>query len=85
MTLGSTAAFMLTGLANKIIHLDALKTMLGIKCFFMYIGLAMAFSSLTGMLVNTLGITPENHETAFAVLIPEYHNAPEKFSAAESL
>lgn len=58
MTLGSAAAFMLTGPATKITNLGALKTVLGIRHFLLYIGFVMVFSFITGMTVNAFGIMP---------------------------
>ena len=52
MTMGSAAAFMITGPSTKITNLGALKIVLGIKHFLLYIGYVMAFSFLTGMIVN---------------------------------
>lgn len=56
MTLGSAAAFMLTGPATKITNLGALKTVLGIRHFLLYIGFVMVFSFITGMAVNAFGM-----------------------------
>ncbi len=58
MTLGSAAAFMLTGPATKITNLGALKTVLGIRHFLLYIGFVMVFSFITGMTVNAFRIMP---------------------------
>lgn len=55
MSVGSAAAFMITGPATKITNLGALKIVLGIKHFLLYIGYLMLFSSLTGILVNIYG------------------------------
>ncbi len=52
MSLGSTAAFMITGPATKITNLGALKIVLGIKHFILYIAYVMAFSLGSGLLVN---------------------------------
>ena len=52
MTLGSAAAFMLTGPATKITNLGALKIVLGAKHFSLYLGFVLAFSLLTGLAVN---------------------------------
>ena len=52
MSLGSAAAFMLTGPATKITNLGALKIVLGAKRFLLYISFVMAFSLLTGLLVK---------------------------------
>ena len=52
MSLGSAAAFMITGPATKITNLGALKTALGIKHFGLYLGFVMLFSLATGLVVN---------------------------------
>ncbi len=52
MSIGSAAAFMITGPATKITNLGALKIVLGMKRFIFYIVFVMLFSLLTGMLVN---------------------------------
>lgn len=54
MSMGSAAAFMITGPATKITNLGALKIVLGIKRFLLYIAFVMAFSLLTGMVTNLL-------------------------------
>ena len=52
MSMGSAAAFMLTGPSTKITNLGALKIVLGIRRFALYLVFVMAFSWLTGILVN---------------------------------
>ena len=52
MSMGSAAAFMITGPATKITNLGALKIVLGWKRFLLYILYVLAFSWLTGMAVN---------------------------------
>lgn len=52
MSLGSAAAFMVTGPATKITNLGALKIVLGVKRFAVYIAFVMMYSLLCGMLVN---------------------------------
>ena len=54
MSLGSAAAFMITGPATKITNLGALKIVLGIKRFVLYILFVMAFALLTGLIVNLI-------------------------------
>lgn len=54
MSLGSAAAFMITGPATKITNLGALKIVLGIKRFLIYIGFIMFFSFMTGLIINTM-------------------------------
>ena len=58
MTLGSAAAFMLTGPATKLTNLGALKIALGVKHFLIYIAFIMVFSSFTGAAVNALCTSP---------------------------
>ena len=52
MSMGSAAAFMITGPATKITNLGALKIVLGIKRFLLYLAFVMLFSFLTGIAVN---------------------------------
>ena len=52
MSMGSAAAFMLTGPSTKITNLGALKIVLGVKHFVIYFAFVMVFSFITGMLVN---------------------------------
>ena len=52
MSMGSAAAFMLTGPSTKITNLGALKIVLGIKNFVIYLAFVMVFSFVTGMVVN---------------------------------
>lgn len=52
MSMGSAAAFMITGPATKITNLGAVKTVLGMRCFLLYIGYMMLFSLATGLIVN---------------------------------
>ncbi len=52
MSMGSAAAFMITGPATKITNMGALKIVLGMKHFIIYIIFVMAFSLITGLLVN---------------------------------
>ncbi len=56
MSLGSAAAFMITGPATKITNLGALKVVLGIRHFIYYWLFVILFSVLCGFLVNTLMI-----------------------------
>lgn len=48
MSMGSAAAFMITGPATKITNLGAVKIVLGMRCFLLYIGYVMLFSLATG-------------------------------------
>ena len=52
MSMGSAAAFMLTGPATKITNLGAVKIVLGTRRFLLYLGFVMAFSYITGLVVN---------------------------------
>ena len=52
MSLGSAAAFMITGPATKITNLGAVKIVLGMKRFLLYLAFVMAFSLLCGLAVN---------------------------------
>lgn len=52
MSMGSAAAFMITGPATKITNLGALKIVLGIKHFIFYIAFVMLFALLSGFVVN---------------------------------
>ena len=52
MSLGSAAAFMITGPATKITNLGALKIVLGIKHFLLYWAFVIIYACLTGILIN---------------------------------
>lgn len=52
MSMGSAAAFMITGPSTKITNLGALKIVLGIRRFVLYLAFVMLFSLITGLLVN---------------------------------
>ena len=54
MSVGSAASFMLTGPATKITNLGALKIVLGMKHFLMYLAFIMVFSFITGLVVNMI-------------------------------
>jgi hypothetical protein len=54
MSLGSAAAFMITGPATKITNLGALKAVLGIKHFLLYWVFIILYSCITGMLINII-------------------------------
>ena len=54
MSMGSAAAFMITGPSTKITNLGALKIVLGLKHFLLYLAFVMVFSFLTGLVVNFL-------------------------------
>ena len=52
MSMGSAAAFMITGPATKITNLGAVKIILGIKRFLLYLAFVIVFSLVTGFVVN---------------------------------
>jgi len=54
MSIGSAAAFMITGPSTKITNLGALKIVLGVKNFVIYLTFIMLFSFATGLIVNVL-------------------------------
>lgn len=51
MSIGSAAAFMITGPATKITNLGALKAVLGIKNYLIYLGFVVAFALITGAIL----------------------------------
>lgn len=54
MSVGGAASFMLTGPSTKITNLGALKIVLGIRHFLLYLAYVMIFSLVTGLLVNLI-------------------------------
>lgn len=52
MSMGSAAAFMITGPATKITNLGALKIVLGMKRFALYLTYVMLFSLASGCVIN---------------------------------
>lgn len=52
MSMGSAAAFMITGPATKITNLGAVKIILGMKRFLLYLAFVMVFSLVVGSVVN---------------------------------
>ena len=52
MSLGSASAFMITGPAMKITNLGAVKIILSMKNFALYIGFSVLFALLTGFLID---------------------------------
>ncbi len=52
MSMGSATAFMITGPSTKITNLGALKIVLGIRRFLLYLAFVAAFSLAAGLLVN---------------------------------
>ena len=54
MSMGAASAFMITGPATKITNLGALKIVLGLKHFAVYLAFVMLFSLATGLAVNLI-------------------------------
>jgi uncharacterized membrane protein YraQ (UPF0718 family) len=54
MSMGSAAAFMITGPATKITNLGALKIVLGIKHFLFYLLFVVVFALVSGVLIDLL-------------------------------
>jgi len=54
MSMGAAASFMITGPSTKITNLSALKIVLGVKNFALYIGFVIVFSLCTGFIVNII-------------------------------
>jgi uncharacterized membrane protein YraQ (UPF0718 family) len=54
MSMGSAAAFMITGPATKITNLGALKIVLGLRDFIFYLAFTILFALLTGFLVDSI-------------------------------
>lgn len=54
MSMGSAAAFMLTGPSTKITNLGALKIVLGVKHFLLYLAYVMIISMIMGLVVNQM-------------------------------
>jgi uncharacterized membrane protein YraQ (UPF0718 family) len=52
MSMGAAAAFMITGPATKITNLGAVKIVLGIKRFVLYILFAVVFAYVSGLAAN---------------------------------
>jgi uncharacterized membrane protein YraQ (UPF0718 family) len=52
MTMGSAAAFMITGPATKITNLGALKIVLGIKHYFFYLLFIILFALSSGLIID---------------------------------
>lgn len=57
MSMGAGTAFMITGPATKITNLGALKIVLGIKHFIIYLVYVILFALLSGLLIDLVGIT----------------------------
>lgn len=56
MSMGSAAAFMITGPATKITNLGAVKIVLGAKRFAIYLAFTILFALLTGWVIDILPI-----------------------------
>ncbi|MDR0496728.1 MAG: permease [Treponema sp.] len=56
MSLGSASAFMITGPAMKITNISAVKVILELKIFILYMAFALVFALLTGFLIDFLPI-----------------------------
>ena len=54
MSMGSAAAFMITGPSTKITNLGAVKIVLGMKKFIAYLFFVVAFAFVTGIITNLL-------------------------------
>lgn len=54
MSMGSAAGFMVTGPATKITNLGALKIVLGLRRFCLYLVFVMAFALTSGLLINLI-------------------------------
>lgn len=54
MSMGSATAFMITGPATKLTNLGAMKIVLGMKRFILYIAFVMAFAFFTGLAVDLI-------------------------------
>ncbi len=54
MSMGSAAAFMITGPATKITNLGAVKIVLGMRRFLLYLAFTVLFAFAGGMIVNIL-------------------------------
>ena len=52
MSMASASAFMITGPATKITNLGALKIVLGLKNFIMYLAFVILYSLLNGLIVD---------------------------------
>ena len=57
MSMGAGTAFMITGPATKITNLGALKIVLGMKHFIIYLVYVILFALLSGLLIDLIGIT----------------------------
>lgn len=56
MRIGAAAAFMITGPATKITNLGAVKIILGMKQFVLYLIFVILFSQITGLVTNIVTV-----------------------------
>ena len=54
MSMGSAAAFMVTGPATKITNLGAVKIVLGMHRFLLYLAFILMYAFMSGILINLL-------------------------------
>ncbi len=54
MSMGSAAAFMITGPATKITNLGAMKIVLGMKRFMLYLAFTILFGIGTGLIIDLI-------------------------------
>jgi uncharacterized membrane protein YraQ (UPF0718 family) len=54
MSMGAACAFMITGPATKITNLGAVKIVLGLKRFALYLAFAILFALLSGLAIDYL-------------------------------
>ncbi|MDR1428954.1 MAG: permease [Spirochaetaceae bacterium] len=54
MSMGSAAAFMITGPATKITNLGAVKIVLGVRRFVLYLAFTVLFALLSGLLIDRI-------------------------------
>ena len=57
MSMGAGTAFMITGPGTKVTNLGALKIVLGIKKFIIYLAYVIVFACVSGLLIDVVGIT----------------------------
>ena len=57
MSMGAGTAFMITGPGTKVTNLGALKIVLGIKNFIIYLAYVIAFACASGLLIDFIGLT----------------------------
>jgi uncharacterized membrane protein YraQ (UPF0718 family) len=56
MSMGAAAAFMITGPATKITNLGAVKIILGLRRFLLYLLFAMLFALITGLVIDGVSL-----------------------------